>query len=279
MLVNGRELLLKALKEGYAVPSYNINNLEWTKYILEACDEDKSPVILSVTLSAVKYFGGYNVVSSVVDSLIKDLNIKIPVVLHLDHGKSFLDCKEAIDAGFTSVMIDASSKSLDENIKVTRDVTEYAAKKNVCVEGEIGQFSNTRDNKSFDEYDCKEYALSSGIDSLAPFIGNYHGLYKDEVKLDFELLGRICKEVKIPLVLHGASGLDDNKIKTCIFCGVSKININTELQVAWADKVRGYLDYNKDIYDPRLIISSGCDAIKKIVHEKNNLFGSKSRAN
>lgn len=279
MLVNSRELLLKALKEGYAIPSYNINNIEWTKCILEACNEDNSPVILSVTLGAVKYFGGYNVVSSVVNSLIKDLNIKIPVVLHLDHGKTFLDCKEAIDAGFTSVMIDASSKTLEENIKLSHDVTEYAIKKNVCVEGEIGEFSNSLDNKSFDEYNCKEYVLSSGIDSLAPFIGNYHGLYKDEAKLDFELLGRICKEVKIPLVLHGASGLDDNKIKTCIFCGVSKININTELQVAWSNKVRGYLEYNKDIYDPRQIILSGCGAIKKIVHEKNNLFGSKNRAN
>lgn len=276
LLVNSNSLLKEALKGGYAIGAYNINNLEWTKYILEACQEDKAPVILGVTPSAIKYFGGFNVVFNMVKSLIKDLNITIPVVLHLDHGKSFLDCKNAIDAGFTSVMLDASNLSLEENIKNTNEVIDYAKSRNVSVEAEIGSLD---ENDITDVSLANEFYNRTNVDSLAPSVGNKHGIYKDEIKLEFEILGEISKDLKIPLVLHGASGLDDNKIKTAIFCGISKINVNTDFQIAFSQAVRGFLDYNKEEYDPRKIIGSTEKSIKKVVHQKNELFGSKNKAN
>ncbi len=275
MLVNSNNLLSIASKKGYAIAAYNINNLEWTRFILEACQEDKSPVILAVTEKSVSYFGGYHVVYSAVTSLIEELNITIPVVLHLDHASSVQSCKKAIDAGFTSVMIDSSDKNINNNIIDTNEVILYAKDKNVSVEAFLGTFNN--EDKITPE-DAKDFVLQTNVDSLAPSVGNKHGIYKEEPKLDFELLGLICKSVKIPLVLHGASGLSDNMIKTAIFCGVSKININTDLQVAWSGEVRRFLEYNKNEYDPRVIIASGESEIKKVVHYKNNLFGSKNRA-
>lgn len=275
LLVNSNNLLSIASKKGYAIAAYNINNLEWTRFILEACQEDKSPVILAVTEKSVSYFGGYHVVYSAVTSLIEELNITIPVVLHLDHASSVQSCKKAIDAGFTSVMIDSSDKNINNNIIDTNEVILYAKDKNVSVEAFLGTFNN--EDKITPE-DAKDFVLQTNVDSLAPSVGNKHGIYKEEPKLDFELLGLICKSVKIPLVLHGASGLSDNMIKTAIFCGISKININTDLQVAWSGEVRRFLEYNKNEYDPRVIIASGESEIKKVVHYKNNLFGSKNRA-
>lgn len=276
MLINSNGLLSKALKEGYAIPSYNINNLEWTKYILEACNSDRSPVILAVSLGAIHYFGGYKVVYSVVKSLIDELNIKIPVVLHLDHAKTFLECKSAIDAGFTSVMIDVSEKSLDDAISVVNEVVNYASLHNVSVESELGILDGTNYVYS-DVETSKDFVVATGINSFAPSVGNMHGLYTEEVKIDFDLLGAICKNVKVPLVLHGASGLDDNKIKTAIFCGVAKININTDLQLAWSNAVRDYLKADNEVFDPRKIIGSGESVIKSVIHEKNTLFGCKNQ--
>lgn len=283
MLVNSNNLLNNALKDGYAIAAYNINNLEWTRFILEACEEDKSPVILAVTEKSISYFGGVKVVYSVVKSLISELKITVPVVLHLDHGSSVEICKSAIDAGFTSVMLDASSKSFEENVSETLRVINYAKEKNVSVEAEIGSMNveeeNSRGNVNYtDAYEAKDFVIQTGVDFLAPSIGNKHGIYKETPNLNFELLGAICKSVKIPLVLHGASGLDDNQIKTAIFCGVAKINVNTDLQIKWAEKVRKYLDSNKKEYDPRKIIKAGENEIKRVVHEKNTLLGSKHRA-
>ena len=272
MLVNSKELFKLALKNNYAIGAYNINNLEWTKYILEACQEDKSPVILSASESSIKYMGGYSTVSSLVKNLIKELNITIPVVLHLDHGKSFESCQSAIDNGFTSVMIDASSLNLDDNIKLTLEVINYANSKNVSVEAEVGVIAEK--NVPADPEDAKEFVMETGVHSLAPSIGNKHGVYKTLDEIDFELLGEISKVCKVPLVMHGASGLDDNKIKTAIFCGVTKFNINTDIMIAWSNMIRKYLHENKEEIDPRKIISSGRDAIKKTVHEKNMLFNS-----
>lgn len=283
MLVNSNEILKLAMKNNYAVPAYNINNLEWTKYILEACNEDKSPVILGVSESAAKYMGGYTVVASLVKSLLKSIDIKIPVILHLDHGKSFEACKDAIDAGFTSVMIDASSKPFEENVSETLRVVDYAKNKNISVEAELGSLNEEETSGGKIAYstpeEAKDFVFQTGINSLAPAIGNQHGIYKGEPKLDFELLGSICRLTKIPLVLHGASGLDENKLKTAIFCGITKININTDIQLVWAEAVRKYIKENPDEYDPRKIISSGKSAIKNIVHKKNELFGCKNRAN
>lgn len=274
MLVNSRELLIKASKDGYAIGAYNINNLEFARYILEACNEDKAPVIIAASESAINYMGGYEVVSSIVRGLINDLDIKVPVVLHLDHAKSFESCKKAIDKGFTSVMIDASDKTLEENILITNKVKEYADPRGVTVEAELGSLNGLYT----DVNDCMTFISETNIDSLAPSIGNKHGIYKEEANLDFELLGKICKEVKLPLVLHGSSGLDDNKIKTAIFCGVSKININTDIQLAWANKVKEFISENKDVYDPRLIIASGKQEVKRLIHEKNELLESKKKA-
>ena len=275
MLVNSKYILDKAYKGNYAIGAYNINNLEWTKYILEACNSDNAPIILAASENAIKYMGGYKVVYNMVTSLIKELNIKIPVCLHLDHGKSIESCIKAIDSGFTSVMIDASDKSMDENIKITSEVVSYAQEKNVSVEAEIGTLDGIGLS---DPLECVDFISSTNIDVLAPSIGNKHGIYGRNDKLNFMLLGEISKKSKIPLALHGSSGLDDNKIKTAVFCGVSKININTDFQLEWTKEVRKFLRKNKKEYDPRKIISSGEKAIKKVVHDKNNLFGSINKA-
>ena len=280
MLVNSDYLLKDALKLGYAVPAYNINNLEWAKFILEACQEDKSPVILAATPSAITYFGGYKVVYSVVSSLIDCLNISIPVVLHLDHAENYEECKEAIDCGFTSVMIN-NSGNIENSILVTNKVIKYAKEKNVSVEAEI---ENILDGKEEGENytnieDAYNFVSRTNVDSFAPSIGNKHGFYGGQPNLNFELLGAICKETKVPLVLHSASFIDDNKIRTAIFCGISKININTDLQDAWSCSVRKFLDSDKSVCDPRLIIKSGEHALKRRIHYLNNLFGSKNRAN
>lgn len=278
MLVNSNAIMQKALKEGYAIPAYNINNLEWTKFILEACNEDRSPVILAVSPSAINYFGGYKTVYSLVKSMVNELNIKIPVVLHLDHATTFEECKMAIESGFTSVMIDASAKEFNENVDITNLVVDYAKKHNVSVEAELGNLNEKEGLYSYaDLQDCKDFVIATGVDSLAPCVGNKHGIYKQDDNIDFELLGSICKETKIPLVLHGASGLDENKLKTALFCGVAKVNINTDLQLTWATAVRKYLEYDKEVYDPRKIIKSGEFALKKLVHEKNNVLGSKNK--
>lgn len=281
MLVNSNLILSKALKEGYAVPQYNINNLEWTRFILETCEEDKAPVILGVTSKTIEYFGGYKLVYNLVKNMIDELNIKVPVVLHLDHATSFEECKSAIDAGFTSVMIDVSNKVFVENTEMTSKVHRYAKEKNVSVEAELGDFGiddSLESNYLYARLDeCKNFVLNTGIESLSPCIGNKHGIYNGDEKLDFNLLGAICKEVKIPLVLHGASGLDENKLKTAIFCGVAKVNINTDLQIAWSGAVRKYLNYDKEVYDPRKIIKSGEKELKKIIHEKNTILGCKNK--
>ena len=267
MLVNMKEIFDK-LNENEAVLHFNINNLEWTKYILEVVQEENTPVILGVSESAIKYMGGYKTVYNLVSGLVLDLNIKVPVVIHLDHGHSVESCKKAIDAGFTSVMIDASSLPLYENIEITKEVAYYAKTRNVTVEAELG---------SMDAYqktnpkEVKEFVLKTGIDALAPSIGNAHGIYKGEVKLDIPLIEEIAKIVDIPLVLHGGTGIPDNQIKEAIKSGIKKININTELQTSWASAVREYIINHKDVYDPRKIISSGKIELKNKVKEKIRL--------
>lgn len=278
MLENSNGLFLRAQKEGYAIPAYNVNNLEWAKIILETCNFDKSPVILSVSEKSVHYFGGYKTVVSTIKSLINDLKIKIPVVLHLDHASCFLSCKEAIDSGFTSIMIDLSKEEYSKNVEITSSVVCYAKKHNVTVEAELGIIGDYNSRSiSSDIEKCKDFVLTTQIDSFAPSIGNVHGFYSKDNKLDFELLGAISKEVRIPLVLHGASNLDANKLKTAIFCGVCKVNFNTDLMYAWSKSVRKYLNLNKEVYDPRDIILSGADSIRKVIHLKNEIIESKNK--
>lgn len=277
MLVNSKEILEKAKQGNYAVPHFNINNLEWTRYILEEMQELNSGVILGVSEGAIKYMGGVNVVTNLVKSLIKDLNIQIDVVLHLDHGSSFEICQKCIDAGFTSVMIDASHYPLLKNIEITKKVVEYAHDKNVTVEAEIGQIGGTEDGMEGKNYNAKledVIALinSTHIDSVAPALGSVHGLYKGKPNLDFITMKKISDNVSVPLVLHGGTGIPDNLIQEAIKNGINKININTELQIAWANEVRKFLKENETVYDPRKVISSGEKAIKNVVKEKTKLF-------
>lgn len=277
MLVNSKEILEKAKQGNYAVPHFNINNLEWTRYILEEMQELNSDVILGVSEGAIKYMGGVNVVANLVKSLIKDLNIQIDVVLHLDHGSSFEICQKCIDAGFTSVMIDASHYPLLENINITKRVVEYAHSKNVTVEAEIGQIGGSEDDMEGKNYNTKledviTLVNSTHIDSIAPALGSVHGLYKGKPNLDFITMKKISENVSIPLVLHGGTGIPDNLIQEAIRNGINKININTELQIAWASEVRKFLKENETAYDPRKVITSGEKAIKKVVKEKTKLF-------
>lgn len=276
MLVNSKEMLLDAKKNHYAVAHFNINNLEWTKYILEEMEELKKPVILGVSEGAAKYMGGYLVVSNMVKGLIEELKITVPVCLHLDHGFSFEVCKRAIDAGFTSVMIDASRYPLEENIKITREVTSYAKDKNVTVEAEIGHIGGTEDditssstNAKVEE--CIELVNKTGIDSLAPALGSVHGLYKGKPNLDFKTMKELSEKLEVPLVLHGGTGIPDDQIKEAISCGINKININTELQIAWHDAVKKFIN-ESDNYDPRKVIGSAEAKFKEKVREKTVMF-------
>ena len=277
MIVNAKKMLNEAKNKKKCIAHFNINNLEWTKYILEKCDELNKPVILGVSEGAIKYMGGYNVVSHLVYSLVKDLNINIDVCLHLDHGSSIESCKKAIDAGFSSVMIDASKYSLDENINITQEVVKYAHDKNVTVEAEVGHIGGVEDGiasgvlvASLD--DCIKFVKETKVDMLAPAIGSVHGVYKGEPNLDYDLLTSLKNNINIPLVLHGGSGIPDEKIIKAIKLGVSKININTELQQAWHEGVLKFVENQKEVYDPRKIIGSGEENLKNIVEYKLSLM-------
>lgn len=244
MLQNMQKMLEDANRNHYAVAHFNINNLEWTKFILETCEELRSPVILGVSEEATKYMGGFLTVANMVKGLIHDMNITIPVALHLDHGSSFEKCKEAIDAGFTSVMIDGSKYSLEKNIELTKQVVEYAKERNITVEAEVGAIEEvgfTNELAYAKVEDAIKLVNNTHINFLAPALGSVHGLYKGEPKLDFERMIKIHEETKLPLVLHGGSGIPDELIKKAISCGVCKININTELQIAWSKGVRKFI--------------------------------------
>lgn len=283
MLVNMKDMLLKAKENKYAVPHFNINNLEWTRFILEECEELNSPVILGVSEGASKYMGGYNVVADMVKALVSSLNISVPVALHLDHGSDFENCKRAIDAGFTSVMIDASKYELEENIRITKEVVEYANKFNVSVEAEIGHIGGEEDGVNggilyADTEECIRLVNETNIDALAPALGSVHGLYKGEPNLEFNLMKEIGTKTNMPLVLHGGTGIPDYQIKQAIECGTTKINVNTELQIAWTDGVRKFLNNDDKAYDPRKVIKGGETLMKNAIKDKVELFGSLNKA-
>lgn len=281
MLVNTKVLLEKAMKLKYAVPHFNINNLEWAKYILEEAQANNSPVILGVSEGASKYMGGYITISNMIKGLIIDLNITVPVALHLDHGSTVSACFKAIDAGFTSIMIDGSKFDLATNIKMVNEVINYT--KGQTIEAEVGHIGGTEEDLTNNiayakTEDCLTLVKNTNIDSLAPALGSVHGIYKGLPQLDFKRMKEIKQKTKLPLVLHGGTGIPDDLIKKAINNGICKININTELQIVWSNEIKKFISNNDKIYDPRKIISSGQQEIKKVVKAKIILFGSQNKA-
>lgn len=278
MLVNSKKMLLNAKRNNTIVFHFNINNLEWTKIILEKINELGVPVILGVSEGAIKYMGGPNIVSQLVKSMDKDLKIKVPVCLHLDHGSSFESCKECVDAGFTSVMIDKSKLMLDDNIKEVRKVVDYAHQFGVTVEAEIGHVGGVEDGVAGDVQladfnECIKFVNETGIDSLAPAIGTVHGIYKGELNIDFDLIKRLNQVLDVPLVMHGGSGLSHDILIRAIKCGISKININSDLQDVWHKEVVKFIYENPEVYDPRKVIYAGKEEMDKFIENKINILG------
>ncbi len=283
MLENMTRMLTEAKENKYAVAQFNINNLEWTRFILEECEACKSPVILGVSEGAAKYMGGYKTVVNMVKNLMEYLSISIPVAIHLDHASSYESCVSAIDAGFTSVMIDASHENLNTNIEISKKVVDYAHARGVSVEGEIGHIGGQEDGVVggilyAEVEDCITYTRETGLDFLAPALGSVHGPYHGDPVLAFDRMEEIKEKTNLPLVLHGGSGIYDEQIRRAISCGICKLNINTELQQAWTEGVRHKLDTDKEVYDPRKVIKAGEANIKEAVRKKIELLGSMERA-
>ena len=287
MLVNATEMLKKAKAEGYAVAQININNLEWTKAVLLTAEELKSPVILGVSEGAGKYMCGYKTVAAMVKAMIEELNITVPVALHLDHG-SYEGAKKCIEAGFSSVMFDGSHYPIDENVQKTTEIMELAHSLGISVEAEVGSIGGEEDGvvgrgEVADANECKMIA-DLGIDFLAAGIGNIHGKYPANWQgLDFDALEAIKNKTEgMPLVLHGGTGIPADMIKKAISLGVAKINVNTECQLSFAAATREYIEAGKDQqgkgYDPRKLLAPGFEAIKGTVKEKLELFGSVGKA-
>lgn len=283
-LVPMTEMLKKAKAEGYAVGQFNLNNLEFTQAILQAAEAEKSPVILGVSEGAARYMGGFKTVVKMVEGLLEDYKVTVPVAIHLDHGSSFDKCKEAIDAGFTSVMIDASHGPFEENVTTTSKVVEYAHSKGVSVEAELGVVGGQEDDVVAegviyaDPAECKELVERTGIDCLAPALGSVHGPYKGEPNLGFKEMEEISKTIDLPLVLHGGTGIPTKDIQRSVSLGTAKINVNTENQIASARVVREVLAAKPNEYDPRKYLGPARDAIKETVIGKMREFGSSSRA-
>jgi len=288
MLVSAKEMLTKAKEGKYAVGQFNINNLEWTKAILQTAQELNSPVILGVSEGAGKYMCGYTTIVGMVNGMIKELGITVPVALHLDHG-SYEHALKCIEAGFSSVMFDGSKYPIDENIAKTKEIVKIAAEKGISVEAEVGAIGGEEDGvvgsgEVADVEECKMIA-GLGVDILAAGIGNIHGKYPANWPgLRFDVLEEIGKATDpMPLVLHGGTGIPADMIKKAISLGVSKINVNTECQLSFSAAVRKYIEEGKDLegkgFDPRKVLAPGVEAIKATVKEKMELFGSVGKAN
>ena len=287
MLVPAKEMLDKARAGKYAVGHFNINNLEWTKAILQTAQELKSPVILGVSEGAGKYMTGYKTIVGMVNGMMEELNITVPVALHLDHG-SYEGCLKCIEAGFSSVMFDGSHYPIAENVEKTSELVKICHEKGMSIEAEVGAIGGEEDGvvgmgECADPDECKAIA-DLGVDFLAAGIGNIHGKYPANWPgLSFETLAAVKEKVgELPLVLHGGTGIPADQIKKAISLGVSKINVNTECQIAFAEATRKYIEEGKDLqgkgFDPRKLLAPGTEAIKATVKEKMELFGSVGKA-
>ena len=286
-LVSAKEMLTKAKAGKYAVGQFNINNLEWTKSILQTAEELQSPVILGVSEGAGKYMCGYKTIVGMVEGMLEELNITVPVALHLDHG-SFEGAKACINAGFSSIMFDGSSLPIEENVQKTTELVNTCNILGLSLEAEVGSIGGEEDGvigagECADPDECKKVA-DLGVTMLAAGIGNIHGKYPENwAGLSFETLDAILAKTGVmPLVLHGGTGIPADQIKKAISLGVSKINVNTECQLAFAEATRKYIEEGKDLqgkgYDPRKLLAPGAEAIKATVKEKMELFGSVNKA-
>ena len=287
MLVSAKEMHDKAKAGHYAVGQFNINNLEWTKSILLTAQELNSPVILGVSEGAGKYMTGFKTVAAMVKAMIEELNITVPVALHLDHG-SYEGCLKCVEAGFSSIMFDGSHYPIDENVAKTTELVKLAHDNGISIEAEVGAIGGEEDGvvgmgECADPQECKSIA-DLGIDMLAAGIGNIHGKYPANwAGLSFETLDAIQQLTgDMPLVLHGGTGIPEDMIKKAISLGVAKINVNTECQLSFADATRKYIEAGKDLegkgFDPRKLLAPGAEAIKATVKEKMELFGSVNKA-
>ena len=287
MLVSATQMLNKAVEGKYAVGQFNINNLEWTKAILLTAQENNSPVILGVSEGAGKYMTGFKTVAAMVSAMVESLDITVPVALHLDHG-SYEACLACIEAGFSSVMFDGSHYPIEENIEKTKELVKICAEKGISLEAEVGSIGGEEDGvvgagEIADPNECKQIA-DLGVNFLAAGIGNIHGKYPENWKgLDFDALAAIKNLTgDLPLVLHGGTGIPAEMIKNGISLGVAKINVNTECQLYFQEATRKYIEAGKDLegkgFDPRKLLAPGFEAIKEIVKEKMELFGSVNKA-
>ena len=287
MLVTAKEMLEKARDGKYAVGHFNINNLEWTKAILQTAEELRSPVILGVSEGAGKYMTGFKTVVGMVNGMLEEMKITVPVALHLDHG-TYEGCLKCIDAGFSSIMFDGSHYPIEENVEKTKELIRICREKGMSLEAEVGAIGGEEDGvigmgECADPNECKMIA-DLGVDMLAAGIGNIHGKYPANWKgLSFETLAAVKEKVgDMPLVLHGGTGIPEDMIKKAISLGVAKINVNTECQLAVADATRKYIEAGKDLegkgFDPRKLLAPGTEAIKATVKTKMELFGSVGKA-
>ena len=287
MLVSAKEMLQKAKAGHYAVGQFNINNLEWTKAILLTAEECKSPVILGVSEGAGKYMTGYKTVVGMVNGMLEELNITVPVALHLDHG-SYEGAKKCIEAGFSSIMFDGSHLPFEENVEKTKELVAICNEKGMSIEAEVSSIGGEEDGvvgmgECADPKECKAIA-DLGVTMLAAGIGNIHGKYPENwAGLQFDVLDDIQKLTgEMPLVLHGGTGIPEDMIKKAISLGVSKINVNTECQLSFAEATRKYIEAGKDLegkgFDPRKLLAPGAEAIKATVKEKMEIFGSIGKA-
>lgn len=282
MLVNTKEMLLKAQKEGYAVPAFNVHNMETVQAVVESAAQLRSPVIIAATPGTFKY-AGRDYIQAIVEVAAK--RYSIPITLHLDHHESIEGIKESLLLGTKSVMIDASRLPFEENIRVVKEVVQLAREFGATVEAELGRVGGQEDDLVVDDADsyytdpqaAREFVERTGIDSLAVAIGTAHGLYRSEPKLDFERLAEIRKVVDVPLVLHGASGVSDDDVRRCIQLGICKVNIATELKMKFAGELRTYLMEHKDESDPRKFMQPAKEAMKELVKEKIEMCMSNNR--
>ncbi|MBU1144526.1 MAG: class II fructose-1,6-bisphosphate aldolase [Firmicutes bacterium] len=286
-IVSVEQMLLKAYNNGYAVGQFNINNLEWTKAVLQTAQELNSPVILGVSEGAAKYMTGYKVVTAMVKAMVDSLKITVPVALHLDHG-TYEGSFAAIEAGFSSIMFDGSHYPIQENIEKTKELVALTKKLGLSIEAEVGAIGGEEDGvigggEVADPNECKMIA-DLGVTILAAGIGNIHGKYPENWKgLNFDVLQEVNNITKgVPLVLHGGTGIPSDMIKKAISMGVSKINVNTECQLVFAEATRKYIEAGKDLqgkgFDPRKLLAPGVEAIKQSVRDKMTLFGSVNQA-